>query len=596
MGARFIPIALGALALAALAGPASAACKLLKVAEAPVTMAGLAPVIPAKVGSTDAHLEVDSGAFFSMLTPDGARRLGLRIGSAPPGLYVRGVNGDASVGLATAKDITLLGYPFHNVDFLVAGGQIGGGRDGWLGQNFLNAFDVEYDFANGVMRLFKPQGCSDTALAYWAQGRSFSVITMQRSENALSEIIHPIMSTDAMVNGTAITVIFDTGAWRSTLTTRAAARAGVRPAGPGVTPEGVAGGFGRRAVETWVAPFDSFAIGDEQIKNTRLRIGDIDLQNADMLLGADFFLSHRIYVANSQHRIYFTYNGGPVFRLEDTPQPLAQSAAPPSAPAAASAPARADEPKSAAEFSRRGAAFMARRDIDHALADFARAVELEPNDPQHYFDRANAHAANRQPYLAMGDLDQALKLKPDFVPALLLRGQARLAGRDVAGARQDFDAAVRADPKARLRVAMAYEVAGQLDQAITEVDQWIAANPKADDMPTALNNRCWARALLGHELDKALADCDAALKLAPHTPGFLDSRGLVRLRLGQLDGAIADYNEALKVEPNLAWSLYGRGLAKLKKGMKAEGDADIAAATAIAPRLPEEAKRYGVTP
>jgi hypothetical protein len=32
-----------------------------------------------------------------------------------------------------------------------------------------------------------------------------------------------------------------------------------------------------------------------------------------MLLGADFFVSHRIYVSNAQHKMYFTYNGGPVF-------------------------------------------------------------------------------------------------------------------------------------------------------------------------------------------------------------------------------------------------------------------------------------------
>ena len=37
-----------------------------------------------------------------------------------------------------------------------------------------------------------------------------------------------------------------------------------------------------------------------------------------MLIGADFFLSHRIYVASSQRKLYFTYNGGPVFNL-DTP-------------------------------------------------------------------------------------------------------------------------------------------------------------------------------------------------------------------------------------------------------------------------------------
>jgi hypothetical protein len=39
----------------------------------------------------------------------------------------------------------------------------------------------------------------------------------------------------------------------------------------------------------------------------------------DMVLGADFFLTHRIYVANNQQKMYFTYNGGPVFDLSRNP-------------------------------------------------------------------------------------------------------------------------------------------------------------------------------------------------------------------------------------------------------------------------------------
>src|SRR5262249_15502707 len=120
--------------------------------------------------------------------------------------------------------------------------------------------------------------------------------------------------------------------------------------------------------------------------------------------------------------------------------------------------------------------------------------------------------------------------------------------------------------------------------------------PKDENLPFALAERCRGRVLLNRELDKALADCDAALKLKPHTSPFLDSRGLARLREGQLDPAIADFDEALKLQPKGAWSLYGRGVAELKKGDKARGDADIQAAAAIAPRLPDEARRLGITP
>ena len=38
-----------------------------------------------------------------------------------------------------------------------------------------------------------------------------------------------------------------------------------------------------------------------------------------MLLGYDFLRSHRVLVAHSQHRIYFTYSGGPVFARAPPP-------------------------------------------------------------------------------------------------------------------------------------------------------------------------------------------------------------------------------------------------------------------------------------
>ena len=148
----------------------------------------------------------------------------------------------------------------------------------------------------------------------------------------------------------------------------------------------------------------------------------------------------------------------------------------------------------------------------------------------------------------------------------------------------------------RLTLARLY---GNLDhpaQVITQTDLWIAVHQQDPRVIQAYNERCRARALLGQELDQALRDCNAGLRLNPHAPKLLDSRGLVNLRRNQLDKAIADYNEALKINPKIAWSLYGRGLAERRKGMTAQGDADIAAAKALAPHLPEFAQRIGVSP
>ena len=580
--------ALVALGLAAWAEPASADCKLGKLAELPVTMSGLSPIVPAKINGVDAHLIADSGAFFSLLTPAAAEKFKLHVGPAPSWLMVKGVNGDAHVSVTTVQDLAALGITLHKIDFLVGGPQFEREADGLLGENLLGIADVEFDLANGVIRIFKAEGCQGAVLAYWADGKPYSVINVTPSTFTEREI-----EGTAYVNGARIGVDFDTGSPMSILTLQGARRAGVNPDGAGVEPAGLAGGLGRRTVQSWLAPVKSFKIGDEEVQNTRLRIGGIELRDADMLLGADFFLSHRIYVSRSQNKLYFTYNGGPVFRLDRTPESQTPQPQPDIVASTPAAP-DPDEPKDAAGYTRRAAAFLARQDFVHAIADDTRAIALEPKDPQHLFDRAVARLRNRQPDLALADLDHCLKLKPDHLDALMTRGGLRLSRKDVDGAKADFDAAIVINPATVVYIGETYTSFLQFEAAIAMYDRLIAAPPKDVDLATALNNRCWARALWGKELDKALADCDAALKLKPGMPGARDSRGLVHTRLGQFSEAIEDYDAALKSNPKIAWSHYGRGLAELKSGKTAEGTADLKAAEQVQPGFAAYAKRFGV--
>ena len=93
-------------------------------------------------------------------------------------------------------------------------------------------------------------------------------------------------------------------------------------------PAGVVTGLGRGVLRTWIAPVKSFKIGDEEIHNTHLRIAETSDIGADMVIGADFFRSHHLYVANSQHKLYFTYNGGAVFNLAPGDGPAMPSPAP----------------------------------------------------------------------------------------------------------------------------------------------------------------------------------------------------------------------------------------------------------------------------
>jgi tetratricopeptide (TPR) repeat protein len=586
--ARICVVSLALVILSTLPPRAFASCKLGKMAELPITMSGSKPQLTAKINGEDAQFVADSGAFYSMMSEASAAQYKLSLRAAPFGFGITGVGGTVTPSIATVKVFTIAGIPIKNVEFLVGGSEVGGSASvGVLGQNFFRIGDTEYDLANGVIRLMHTDDCRHTNLAYWVKGtQDFSIMGIDGTT-----VLAPHTIGTAYVNGARIRVMFDTGAGASVLSLQAAERAGVKPDSPGVVQAGYDHGIGRGTIKTYIGPFASFKIGDEEIRNTRLRFGEIRVEKADMLIGMDFFLSHRIYVARSQNKLFFTYNGGPVFNLATLPAPQ---------PAAKK---DADEPADAAGYSRRGTAFSARRDFEHAIADLTRACELDPTNAEYFYQRGIAYGENRQTDLAAADIDKAIELNPDHVAARAARVQLRVMRKDKAGAIADLGAADRAAPKEadiRFFLARIYESLDLLPESATQFDLWIPAHTDDAKMPMALNGRCWVRAVQGQDLAKALSDCNDALsRAAKGTPLYariLNSRGLVRLRLGDYDKSIADYDASLKLSPKDAWSYYGRGIDKLRKKKTSEGEADIAEAVKLKPTIADEFTRRGVSP
>ena len=300
--------------LAALgASPASAACSIGKLADLPVTMSGLQPYIHAKLDGVDLRLLVDSGAFFSTITPSTARELKLKTTPAPDWYQVRGVGGVANVGFATAFTLSLGEIPLRNVGFIVAGSGVGEDLGGLIGRNLLNYADIEYDLANGAIRMMRPSGCETHSLAYWVTGKTYGVADSVSGEGRFPATLIPVE-----VNGVKLRALLDSGASTSVIYASAASRAGIKASGDD-NGESRITGIGQRTTTSFVAPIDDFKVGGEEIKHTRIRVLASRVDEEDMLLGADFFLAHRVFVATSQHKVYFTYNGGPVFNLVAKP-------------------------------------------------------------------------------------------------------------------------------------------------------------------------------------------------------------------------------------------------------------------------------------
>ena len=567
------------------AGVARAGCKVQTLAELPVTMVESSPTIEVKLEGVPMRMIADSGAFYSVISPGAAAQLHLHLGPLPAGFFMKGVGGEVSPQLAIVKDVDLAGIPLHHVDFLVGGSEMGDQLAGVIGRNLLSLADVEFDLAGGAIRLFKREGCSGLALTYWAKpGQGIGELDLENDDGGLFK---PPIIGEALINGRKVKVLFDSGAGRSGLSLAAARRLGLDPKNSNVTPAGLSWGFGQRMVQSWITPVDSFEIGGEKITPTRLRIIDSPLPSADMLLGDDFFLSHRVYVSSAERRLYFTYNGGPVFNLEVQP-----SATAPPAPGEST-------PIDAAGLARRAAAEAERRDFAAAIADYDKAAGLNPKSADILNRRGETHLAMGETVKARADLDAAIALAPDDAEALMSRARLRRFGHDEAGALADLDAADKALPaeaNPRLTLAQDYLVMDALERAIGQYDLWVKVHPDDAHLGEALSGRCWARMLLGADLDKARGDCQRALRRPPIEPRVVEGLAFLDLRAGDLDGAIADFDKVIVAMPKAPLSLYGRGLAELKKGETDKGRADMAAAKSLSPDLGATLAKHGLAP
>jgi tetratricopeptide (TPR) repeat protein/predicted aspartyl protease len=582
-GGRAVACLLAGLAGPSAAAPASAACQLARYIELPVQMRGLRPIVTAQFGGRDAQMILDSGAVFSMLSRASAQQYGLRLEMPPGNLRIRGLNGDTSAVIAQVEDFGLGEIRLPRVTFIVGGTDVG--FAGLLGQNILSIDDTEYDLPHGAVRLMKATDCKDSQVAYWAGSRPLSGLPIEPRGPGQNHTIGTVL-----VNGVKIRAVFDTGAPTSILTMAGAKKAGMTPDSEGVHKAGFTTGVGRDAKATWIATFAKIDIGGEQIPHPKIAFGDVSLGEGEMLIGADFFLTHRVYVSNKTNRMYLTYEGGPLFGITPTGA-VAADGTKIDLKDGASAPADAEG------YARRGGVSFSNRKPDDAIADFDKAIELAPKDARYLTMRAGARLAKGQLLLAAGDLDKAVTLDPKSADARMMRAAMRLGAHDPQGASEDIKALDTLLPPTaaqRLILAQMADAADLPEMALADFSAWIDSHKEDAGRPSALNGRCWLRGRLNRELDAALTDCNEALHLRPGTSAILDSRALVRFRKGDFAAALTDYDAAIKADPKAGWSLYARGLTKAKLGDAAGAKADREAALAINPGLPERSRKYGL--
>jgi tetratricopeptide (TPR) repeat protein len=222
-------------------------------------------------------------------------------------------------------------------------------------------------------------------------------------------------------------------------------------------------------------------------------------------------------------------------------------------------------PKYGTAYNNRGLAKKNKGDLDGAIADCTRAIELDSKDAGAYSNRGIAKQARGDLNGAIADYTRAIELDPKYAKAYTNRGIAKEVKGDVEGAIADCTRAIKLDPKyvpAYNTRGLAKKNKGDLNEAITDYTRAVELDPK---YVNAYYNRGIARQAQG-DLNGALADYTRAIELDPKDAGAYNERGNAKQAHGDLNGAIADYTRAVELDPKYANPYYNRGVVKWGKG------------------------------
>jgi tetratricopeptide (TPR) repeat protein len=128
------------------------------------------------------------------------------------------------------------------------------------------------------------------------------------------------------------------------------------------------------------------------------------------------------------------------------------------------------------------------------------------------------------------------------------------------------------------------------ERAIADYNESLAIAPRYS---AALSNRCWAFAVVGKGAE-ALADCNESLRLRPGNDGTHNNRCFANFRLGNLDAALEDCQIAINANATRSQATFLRGLIKFRRGDIAGANADIAAAKKIRASIEADFEKFGI--
>jgi tetratricopeptide (TPR) repeat protein len=232
----------------------------------------------------------------------------------------------------------------------------------------------------------------------------------------------------------------------------------------------------------------------------------------------------------------------------------------------------------------RGAAFYNLGKLDKALADYIKALQIDPHDFVTYSDLGLIYMDKGDYNMAIFEFGQAIKINPNYAGAYNNRARAYDKKGDLDKAMADYTKAiqVKSDYAAAYNNrGIDYDKQGRTDLAMADYDQAIKVDP---DYPETYNNRGIAYQKTGH-LAEALNDFSKAIALKSNSAIAYYNRAALYQRLGNLDQALFDYSKVTVLDINYAAAYNNRGIIYALKGQLDKASSDYRKALSIDPHF-----------
>jgi predicted aspartyl protease len=269
-------------------------CKSQAHFDLPLTLVEGVPLVRLTVSNKEAILILDTGAEMTVISNAATDRLQLPRSMVYP-RRLRGLGGGVAGGVVALPGLAVGGAQLPNFGALVGPIELPKRGDvqpdGLLGADILSDYDLDLDFAHNRVRLSCSPGAPD-----W--GPLYSTIEANRS-------VHDRLFFWSTLDGRKVAAIIDTGAQHSVVDSRAALAGGLDPQAlsreAAISVRGIAGGAGTVAHSY---RFHELVIAGERLPNPTLLVAPLGLEDADLILGADFLKDRRVRLSYHLHRVF----------------------------------------------------------------------------------------------------------------------------------------------------------------------------------------------------------------------------------------------------------------------------------------------------